>query len=154
MLTLKKQKKKQITMKIKFVKSDKSLICIKEPVMEGDVGYDIYASTDTTIFANQSGSIPTGLFLELPKGYWFEIMPKSGLAKKYSIAAHNGVIDNGYRGEVIIYVYNHGKEDYTFKKNEKISQGVLRKSHILKLEEVDKLSMTNRGSNGFGSTGK
>lgn len=141
-------------MTIKFTKKDQSLICIKNPEIDGDVGYDIYSAAETTILAHNSGLIETGLFLELPKGYWFEIMPKSGLAIKHSIAVHNGVIDNGYRGEVIIHVYNHGNKNYTFKKNEKISQGVLRKSHVLELEEVNKLSRTNRGLKGFGSTGK
>lgn len=137
----------------KFKKDDSDLICIRKPEFEGDVGYDIFASNDKIIKGGESGSVKTGLSIELPLGYWFEIMPKSGLATKYSIATHNGVIDNGYRGELVILVYNHGKHDYTFKKNEKICQGIIRKSHIFELEEVSELSNTQRGSQGFGSTG-
>ena len=54
-------------------------------------------------------------------------MPKSGLATKYNLAVHNGVIDNVYRGEIIIHMYNHGEQDYHFKKNDKVAQGFIRK---------------------------
>ncbi len=83
-----------------------------------------------------------------------EIMPKSGLATKHNIAVHNGVIDNGYRGEIIVHIYNHSDEAYTFNKNDKLAQAVLRKLHVLELEEVQELSDSSRGNAGFGSTGK
>ncbi|MGL4768671.1 MAG: dUTP diphosphatase [Mycoplasmoidaceae bacterium] len=141
-------------MKIKFRKETKELICISSPAINGDAGYDIYAASDSKILSRNSGIVKTGLFLELPKGYWFEIMPKSGLATKFSIAVHNGVIDNGYRGEILIHIYNHGDTDYLFRKNDKVCQGVLRKIHTFDLEEIHELSETQRGTKGFGSTGK
>ncbi len=83
-----------------------------------------------------------------------EVMPKSGLATKHDIAVHNGVIDNGYRGELIVHIYNHSDKEYTFKKNDKIAQAIIRELHVFELEEVSELSDTSRGSSGFGSTGK
>jgi dUTP pyrophosphatase len=82
------------------------------------------------------------------------IAPKSGLATKYEINVHAGVIDNGYRGEIKIMLYNHSDKDYFFNKNEKIAQGIIRKSYVFELEESDELSTTIRDKDGFGSTGK
>lgn len=141
-------------MKIKIKKEAKDLVGITMPAIDGDAGYDIYASEDKTIDAHQAASIHTGIHLEIPCGYWMEIMPKSGLATKHNIAVHNGVIDNGYRGEIIIHVYNHGDKPYSFKKNEKVAQGIIRKLHVFELEEVDELNESTRGNAGFGSTGK
>jgi dUTP pyrophosphatase len=82
------------------------------------------------------------------------IAPKSGLATKHEINVHAGVIDNGYRGEIKIMLYNHSDKDYFFNKNEKIAQGIIRKSYVFELEESDELSSTIRDKDGFGSTGK
>ncbi len=141
-------------MQFKFKKLIPNVIGIKLPAIEGDAGYDLYAAEDKIIPAHGSGSVKTGIAVQLPPGYWFEIMPKSGLATKHDISVHNGVVDNGYRGEVIVHLYNHGKEDYSFKKDDKIAQGVIRQQIVIELEEVDTLSDTSRGSQGFGSTGK
>lgn len=81
-------------------------------------------------------------------------MPKSGLAVKHDISVHNGVIDNGYRGEIIVHVYNHSDKDYKFEKNDKIAQGIIRKSFIFEISESNELSETKRNDKGFGSTGK
>ena len=83
-----------------------------------------------------------------------EIMPKSGLATKYDIAVHNGVIDNGYRGEIIVHIYNHSSNDYKFNKNDKIAQGIIRKLFCFELEETNQLSESIRQNRGFGSTGR
>ena len=141
-------------MQIKFKKIKNDIIGIKEPAIDGDAGYDLYASEDVTIAKKSAGCVKTGICVQLPPGYWMEIMPKSGLATKHSISVHNGVVDNGYRGEIIVYVYNHGDYDYTFKKNEKVAQAVLRQLIIVELSEVDELSNSSRGEKGFGSTGK
>lgn len=124
------------------------------PAIEGDVGYDIYASEACTIKSKSSNNVKTGVSIELPEGYWFEIMPKSGLAVKHDISVHNGVIDNGYRGEIIVHVYNHSDKDYKFEKNDKIAQGIIRKSFIFEISESNELSETKRNDKGFGSTGK
>lgn len=139
---------------LKFKKLQSDVIGITKPAIEGDAGYDIYSSENIIVKARSATSIHTQIAIELPHGYWFEIMPKSGLATKYSIAVHNGVIDNGYRGEVVIHLYNHGNEDYTFNKNDKVAQGIIRKLHNFDIQEVQELSDTLRGSKGFGSTGK
>ncbi len=141
-------------MKLKFKKLANDIIGIKMPAIEGDAGYDLCASETVTVKPHAAASVHTQVAVELPQGYWMEIMPKSGLATKHNIAVHNGVIDNGYRGEIIVHIYNHSDKEYTFNKNDKIAQAVLRQLHVLELEEVNELSDSSRGNAGFGSTGK
>lgn len=141
-------------MKLKYKKLEENIIGIKMPAIEGDAGYDLFSAETITIKPHGSASIHTKVAVELPEGYWMEIMPKSGLATKFNIAVHNGVIDNGYRGELIVHVYNHGENEYTFQRNDKVAQAILRKLHVFELEEAQTLSDTSRGSSGFGSTGK
>ena len=141
-------------MQLKFKKIEKNIIGITEPAIDGDAGYDLYASETKIVPSKSSASIKTGICIQLPPGYWFEIMPKSGLATKHNISVHNGVIDNGYRGEIIIHVYNHGDVDYMFNKNDKVAQGVLRQQIVFELAEVTDLTDSIRGEKGFGSTGK
>ena len=140
--------------KLKIKLLTNSAIGMRTPAIIGDAGYDIYADEDCTIKAKGSHSVHTGYAMEIPSGYWFEIMPKSGLATKHNIAVHNGVIDNGYRGEIVVHMYNHGNQDYEIKKGDKIAQGVLRELIVFDLEQVNELSDTTRGTAGFGSTGK
>ena len=141
-------------MQFKFKKLIPGVIGIQLPAVEGDAGYDLYAATDKTIPAHGSASITTGIAIQLPPGYWLEIMPKSGLATKHDISVHNGVIDNGYRGEIIVHLYNHSNQDYHFHQNDKIAQAVIRQQIVIELQEVDTLNETTRGTDGFGSTGK
>lgn len=141
-------------MLLKFKKLEADVIGITSPAIEGDAGYDIYCAAPITIAPHSAGCASTKIAIELPVGYWMEILPKSGLATKHSIAVHNGVVDNGYRGEVVILLYNHGDKPYSFAKNDKVAQGVIRKLHDFELTEVKNLSDTSRGHKGFGSTGK
>lgn len=141
-------------MKIKVKKLLSDIKGISAPAIKGDIGYDLYAAQEYIVEAKSSCSVKTGIAIELPKKYWMEIMPKSGLATKNDIAVHNGVIDNGYRGEIIVHIYNHGNKSYHFKKNDKIAQGIIRKAHVFALKITDNLSNTLRQNKGFGSTGK
>ncbi len=139
-------------LKIKLI--DKNAVGIKMPAIDGDAGYDIYANETLTLKAKSAVTVKTGFCMEIPRGYWFEIMPKSGIATKNHVSVHNGVIDNDYRGEVVILLYNHSDKDYEIIKGEKIAQGVIRELIVPKIEIVDELSESKRGESGFGSTGK
>lgn len=140
------------SIKIKLLSED--AIGMKMPAINGDAGYDIYSNEDLIIKAHSAASVKTGFSMEIPKKYWFEIMPKSGIATKNHVSVHNGVIDNGYRGEIVVLMYNHSNIDYKVVKGEKIAQGVIRKLIVPSIEIVDELSDTERGTSGFGSTGK
>lgn len=121
-------------------------------------GADLYACLDApvTIQPGQTAWIPTGLSMEIPKGYAGLIYARSGLACKRGLAPANkvGVVDSDYRGEFLIVLYNQGTEPQTVTHAERIAQLVITPVITPPFEEVQALSDTGRGSGGFGSTGK
>jgi dUTP pyrophosphatase len=120
-------------------------------------GMDIaaYVKQDLIINPGDKALIPTGFSLSIPQGYEVQIRPRSGLAAKKSITVLNtpGTIDADYRGEVKVILINFGKEKFSVKKGERIAQMVVCPVTQAQLEEVEELSVTNRGAGGFGSTG-
>ncbi len=100
--------------------------------------------------------IPTGIFMELPAGWEAQVRPRSGLAFKHGITVLNapGTIDADYRGEVGVILINLGTEPFEIKDGERIAQLVFAPCAQAVWAEVDNLSDTQRGSGGFGSTGK
>lgn len=121
---------------------------------EGDAGCDLFAIESITLNPGERGQVPTGLALELPFGHVALIWDKSGLSHKAGIKTLGGVIDSGYRGEILVGVINLGTESYTFEKGHKVAQFLIQKVETPIFEEVIELSDTSRGENGFGSTGK
>lgn len=125
----------------------------------GSAGMDLHAciETDITINPGEIKVIPTGLAIALEnENYVAYIYARSGLAIKHGITLANcvGVIDSDYRGEVCVGLTNISKESYTITKNERIAQLVVAPISMCEVEEVEKLDSTDRGSGGFGSTGK
>lgn len=120
----------------------------------GDAGLDLYAAETTTVAPGQNVAVPTGVAMEIPDGYVGLIWDKSGLAIKNRLKTLGGVVDSGYRGEVLVGMINLSSEPYTFEKRHKVAQMVIQKKEDVRVEEVDELSDTVRGTGGFGSTGK
>lgn len=131
----------------------------KEPVYGSPLasGADIKAciKEDIIIAPGATALIPTGIRLQIPEGYEAQIRPRSGLALKYAVTVLNtpGTIDADYRGEIKIVLINHGKNPYTVCRDDRIAQLVF--SPIIQAEFIQKkeLSASDRGRNGFGSTG-
>ena len=131
----------------------------KEPVYGSPLasGADIKAYIDEDIIINPGDTalIPTGIRLQIPEGYEGQVRPRSGLALKHAVTVLNtpGTIDSDYRGEIKIILVNHGKTQYTVSRDDRIAQLVF--SPIIQAEFIQKkeLSTSNRGRNGFGSTG-
>lgn len=121
-------------------------------------GADLYACIDEeiTIAAGQTVFVPTGLSMELPKGYAGLICARSGLACKRGLAPANkvGVIDSDYRGEFIVALHNHGDEMQTVVPGDRIAQLLIVPVLTPLYQECEELSDTNRGAGGFGSTGQ
>lgn len=121
-------------------------------------GADLYACLETpvTIQPGESVFIPTGLAMELPRGYAGLIYARSGLACKRGLAPANkvGVVDSDYRGEFMIVLHNHGAVAQTIEHGERIAQLVITPVFTPGFAEVDELSDTERSGGGFGSTGK
>ena len=123
---------------------------------QGDAGMDLHSITDYEIPPSESLMIKTGIAMELPLGYEAQVRPRSGLAYKNKVTVLNspGTIDSGYRNELGIILINHGKDSFKINKGERIAQMVIAKHETPIIEEVDELSESERGLDGFGSTGK
>lgn len=121
-------------------------------------GLDLRANLDEPVLLKplERKLIGTGLFIELPRGYEAQIRPRSGLAFKYGLSVLNtpGTVDADYRGEVKVLLVNLSNEPFTVEDGERIAQMVVAKHEQIHWELVDELSDTQRGSGGYGSTGK
>ena len=121
-------------------------------------GADLYACLEqaVTIEPGETAWIPTGLSLEVPKGYAGLIYARSSMGVKRGLAPANkvGVIDSDYRGEIRVVLLNHGKTAQIVENGERIAQFLITPVLTPAYMEVDELSNTGRGTCGFGSTGK
>jgi dUTP pyrophosphatase len=126
----------------------------------GAAGLDLAAAIDEdmvlTIAPGDYAMVPTGLAIALPQGYEAQIRPRSGLAAKHGVTVLNspGTVDADYRGEVKILLINHGKQDFTLRRGERIAQMVVAPVGAVELVEIDELDATERGTGGHGSTGR
>ena len=125
---------------------------------EDSAGADFYAllDKDITLAPSETFMVPTGLALELPKGTVGLIYARSGIATKRGLAPANkvGVIDNDYRGEVMVALHNHSDKPQTITNGERIAQLVVMPYYSVSFIESTALSETDRGEGGFGSTGR
>ena len=122
---------------------------------DGASGFDLHASESAKIAVGGICAVKTGLAFEIPKGYEIQVRPRSGLAFKNGIGVLNtpGTIDSDYRGEVMVILFNFGKEVFEIKKGDRIAQAVLSQIFQANLIVSDELDSTARGEKGFGSTG-
>lgn len=118
-----------------------------------DAGLDIYARENKTVPWKGSAVFDTGVHIEIPVGYVGLLKSKSGLNAKHGLTSE-GVIDAGYTGSIVVKMHNHSRDNYMVKAGEKISQLVIVPIIAPELELVDHLDDTERGDNGFGSSGK
>ncbi len=145
---------------MKFARVSKEFSDIPLPryATEGSAGMDVRAAVKEDFVLKAGGFVllPTNLRVEIPEGYEIQVRPRSGLAAKHGIGVLNspGTIDSDYRGEIKIILFNFSSEDFTIKRGERIAQFVIGKVISAEIEETDKLSETQRGSGGFGHTGK
>jgi dUTP pyrophosphatase len=119
-------------------------------------GLDVTAAEELTLHSGERHAVATGFAIEIPRGYEVQVRPRSGLAMKHGITCLNtpGTIDSDYRGEVKVILINLGQEPFEIRRGERIAQlvpaPVLRADFV----EASELSDTERGSGGFGSTGR
>ncbi len=142
---------------------------------DGDAGYDLYAVRDMVIPPLSRDIVPTGIQIEIPKGYYGRIAPRSGLAVKKGIDVLAGVIDSGYRGEIGVVLMNlcvpsrfekmtnqqkafeglfGDRDSFKIKEGDRIAQLIVEKCHKVEWQEVDSLDSSEREDGKFGSSGK
>lgn len=124
---------------------------------DGSAGYDLYGNNTYTIeiLPHTTVMIPTGLAMEIPVGLFGAIFARSGLATKRGLRPANcvAVIDDDYRGDIIVPLHNDSDEPRYVDPGERIAQLVFLPYYLVDWEEVDELDETNRGNGGFGSSG-
>lgn len=122
----------------------------------GAAGCDIHTSEKTLVPAGGTTIVPTGLFLEIPKGYECQVRSRSGLAAKLGVTVLNspGTIDSDYRGEVKVIMHNTSKIDCELEKGDRIAQLVFAPVIQVEFDLNEVLTDTERGAGGFGSTGR
>lgn len=166
-----------LRVKIKRVKD----VELPKYAKSGDAGFDLVAAEDVVIKPGETKVIPTGLAFEIPPGYEMQIRPRSGMSRKTKLRVVLGTIDSGYRGEVGVIADNVSMVEYEsqprllkgafvgdgdfnitkatkyevikISKGDRIAQGVIAPVVTAHFEEVDELSVSDRGTGGFGSTG-
>lgn len=124
----------------------------------GSAGMDVRAHLEVpfTMQPFERAMIPTGLFVEIPKGYEIQVRPRSGLAIRQGITVLNtpGTIDSDYRGEIKIILINLSQEAQVIQPGDRIAQMVLQQVEQVKWIPAEQLEITERGAGGFGHTGK
>ena len=120
---------------------------------KSDAGYDIYAPESFGVAPKNSWTIDTGVHMVIPEGYVGFLKSKSGLNVKHGLTGE-GVVDAGYTGSIQVKLYNDSNAPYIFDKGDKVIQIVILPIPETKLVQVDSLEETERGNNGFGSSGR
>ena len=124
---------------------------------EGAAGLDLRAAVDAPLLLAPGARalVPTGIAVALPPGTEGQVRPRSGLAVRHGITVLNapGTVDCDYRGELQVPLVNMGQEAFTIERGDRIAQMVVASYERMEVERVDELGETERGGDGFGSTG-
>ncbi len=136
--------------KAKKMNPDAKLPCYGH---KDDAGMDLFSSSEYVLQKGEVYAVPTGIKMEIPKGYVGLIWDKSGVSLK---GAHRlaGVVDAGYRGEIKVVMVNLGQDPFVIEKGMKIAQLLIQTIEDVEVVEVEDLEDSSRGEGGFGSTGK
>lgn len=146
-----KEKTQPVILKFRLLSSEAKLPTYAHP---GDAGFDIHSLEDKTLAPGDWHPFSTGLSSEFPEGFYVEVRGRSGHAHNHALHVLGGTIDAGFRGEWQIILINLGREPYKVEKRERIAQGLLIPVEHAKIMQTARLSKTQRGVGGFGSTGK
>lgn len=143
-------------MQVKIINKSNNQLPAYETSSSAGMDLRAFIESDIVLKPMERKLIPTGLYIELPDGFEAQIRPRSGLAIKNGITVLNtpGTIDADYRGEIKVILVNLGTEDFTIKSGERICQMVIARHEKADFIEVTEISETERGSGGFGHTGK
>jgi len=131
-------------------------IPLPETAHPWDAGVDLRARETVVLESGGRAMVPTGLAVAIPEGHVGLVAPRSGLAARHGLGVVNapGVIDAGYRGEVMVILVNHGTDPVTLERGDRIAQLIVVPFVTPVFEDVDELPESVRGEEGFGSTGR
>ena len=117
-------------------------------------GYDLFAHESIRVMSNSRGLVSTGFKISIPKGFYGQIFPRSGMALINGVMTFNGTIDSGYLGIVYVLLFNFSTNDFLVEKGNRIAQIIFKRCENLSFLEVENLTFdSERGVKGFGSSG-
>ncbi len=119
-----------------------------------DAGFDLYSIVSTIIPPKQRKTVRTGIAIQMPEHFAGLIWPRSGLSVKQGIDVLAGVVDSGYRGEIMVCLYNTSDDNVSIQAGDRIAQIIFQEVPRVLMEVHDSLGSSQRGDNGFGSSGK
>ena len=137
---------------LKFMKLSKNAET-PEYILGSDVGFDLKAIEDVNLFPLEQKTVRTGIAMEIPEGYVGLVRDRAGIVQKMNVHTVAGTFDSGFRGEVSIMLVNMNDKTVGIEKGMRVAQIILLPVARAKIEEVKKLSDTERGKKSFGSTG-
>ncbi|XP_029814591.1 deoxyuridine 5'-triphosphate nucleotidohydrolase, mitochondrial [Manacus vitellinus] len=144
--------------RLRFTKLSENAVAMPphsaSPRARGSCFFLFCSAYDCVIPPMEKAVVKTDIQIALPSGCYGRVAPRSGLAAKHFIDVGAGVIDEDYRGNVGVVLFNFGKETFEVKKGDRIAQLICERIYYPELEEVEALDDTERGEGGFGSTGK
>ena len=138
---------------IKLFASTATVSKIPLKAYSDSAGYDLFADETVEVLSNARALISTGLQMQIPKGYYGQISPWSGLALKNGVVAFNGTVDSGYLGVVCVILFNFSSEDFLVEKGNRIAQMIFKKCEDVSFSFGNLSSDSERGVKGFGSSG-
>ena len=141
-------------MQVNFVRLDRELPVPRNAHI-GDAAVDLHSRVDLTLQPGERSAVPTGLAVSIPRGFAGLVLPRSGHASRHGIGVVNGpgLIDSGYRGEISVLLINHGDDEVSFARGDRIAQLAIVPVPSVEWTEVESLDETERGDGGFGSSG-
>ena len=120
---------------------------------KSDVGWDLYVSEDTFIYPGSTMDVHTSIYINIPVGMYGRITGRSSTLRKHNLMVNEGIIDAGYTGELYICIHNLGTEPFLIKEGMRLAQVIFASVEDVHFINTEKLSVTDRGSKGFGSSG-
>ncbi len=141
-------------MQINFIRLDRELP-VPTTAHIGDAAVDLHCRIDAILIPGERAAVPTGIAVAIPEGFAGLVLPRSGHARRHGVGVVNGpgLIDSGYRGEISVLLINHGDEEVSFARGDRIAQLAIVPVPAVEWTEVDALDETERGAGGFGSSG-
>ena len=128
---------------------------LPSPAKPGDAGLDLAAAIDLVVPGGGTQAVPTGFAVAIPAGHFGMVVPRSGLVRHSGVTVANspGIVDSGYRGEIVVLLLNRGQSDFEVRRGQRIAQMIVVPFSQFESVEVSALDETERGKAGFGSSG-
>ena len=136
-----------------FIKRLDPTVSLPQYARVGDAGLDLCARDTVTLAPGERVQVPTGLAVHIPEGCVGLIWDRSGLSHRHGLKTLGGVVDSGYRGEIVVGLVNLSSEPYTIERHHRIAQMIVQRYEQPEIVETDTLDESERGTSGFGSSG-